>query len=105
MSAENTAVNTVSAIHLINHEFHGDRGAVAEAADASIAQVNNWVSQGREFFRLANGDYILKNGLTKIVKIPSRVEGMSTAQLVNHAKDVLRNSGFDDADIVKIFPF
>jgi len=47
------------------------RAEIAKYANISLAQLNNYVSEGREVLELANGDYILVTSKTKIFKKPS----------------------------------
>ena len=49
----------------------GNRTAIAENANISPAQLNNYISQDREVLELANGDYILVTSKTKIFKKPT----------------------------------
>ena len=45
------------------------RSDLAKSANISLAQLNNYVSQDREVLELANGDYVLITGKTKIFKV------------------------------------
>ena len=45
------------------------RSALAQSANISVDQLNNYIHQDREVIELANGDFILINGKTKIFKI------------------------------------
>ena len=47
------------------------RAEIAKSANISLAQLNNYVSEGREVLELANGDYILITSKTKIFKRPT----------------------------------
>lgn len=47
------------------------RSNLAKSANISPAQLNNYVSEGREVLELANGDYILITSKTKIFKKPT----------------------------------
>ena len=55
-------------LHLI-HWLGGNRTAIAESGDMSLAQLNNLVSQDREVLKLADGNYILVSKHTKIFKV------------------------------------
>lgn len=45
------------------------RSALAKSANISQAQINNYVSEGREVLELANGDYVLVTSKTKIFNV------------------------------------
>lgn len=45
------------------------RITLAASANISLAQLNNYASQDREVLELANGDYVLITGKTKIFKV------------------------------------
>lgn len=45
------------------------RSDLAKSANISQAQLNNYVSEGREVLELANGDYVLVTSKTKIFKV------------------------------------
>ena len=49
------------------------RSDLAASANISLAQLNNYVSEGREVLELANGDYVLITGKTKIFKVSDLV--------------------------------
>jgi len=57
-------------INLIKN-IGGSRSEIAKSANISLAQLNNYVSEGREVLELANGDYILVTSKTKIFKKPA----------------------------------
>lgn len=58
----------ISVREMADSYFGGNRNQAAQAADVSLAQFNNWVSQGREVMRLDNGDFVLVTKTTKIIK-------------------------------------
>ena len=45
------------------------RSDLAKSADISLAQLNNYVSEGREVLELADGDYVLVTSKTKIFNV------------------------------------
>lgn len=45
------------------------RSDLAKSANISQAQLNNYVSEGREVLELANGDYVLVTSKTKIFNV------------------------------------
>ena len=49
------------------------RSDLAASASISLAQLNNYVSDDREVLELANGDYVLITGKTKIFKVSDLV--------------------------------
>ncbi len=51
---------------MIDDYFKGDRKAAAAAANISVGQLNNLVSQGREVKRLDGGGFVLMNAKTMI---------------------------------------
>lgn len=55
-------------IHMIKW-LGGDRKEIAKSANISQAQLNNYVSEGREVLELANGDYVLVTTKTKIFNV------------------------------------
>ncbi|MCS4309473.1 hypothetical protein M2404_003845 [Rheinheimera pacifica] len=60
---------------IIGEYFGGDKTAAAAAVSdggVSMFQVNNWISQKREFIQLANGDFILSSKKQKIIKVPKK---------------------------------
>ena len=49
------------------------RSDLAASANISLAQLNNYVSEDREVLELANGDYVLITGKTKVFKVSDLV--------------------------------
>lgn len=45
------------------------RSDLAKSANISPAQLNNYVSEGREVLELTSGDYVLVTSKTKIFKV------------------------------------
>lgn len=98
-----TTITAIPARKLINEVFSGDRTSFAEAAGgASIEQVNNWVSQGREFLPLANGDFVMMSQKLKVVKSPFSVSDMEPYEQMLYAEELLKVAGFSQAQINQI---
>ena len=49
--------------------FKGNRNEAANAAGVSIDLFNNWVSEKREAILLADGNFVLESGRTKIFNL------------------------------------